>query len=195
MQNQIVLASASPRRKELLTQIGVNCIVQVSDIDETPLAGELPEDFVKRMALDKVRAVALNEHLPVLGADTVVVKDGLIYGKPVDRDDGIAMLQALQGNSHEVMTAVALVWQGVEYQEISKSIVQFRPMSLQDCEAYWSSEEPQDKAGSYAVQGLGAIFIERIEGSYSGVMGLPLYETARLLERVGINPLGSYQES
>lgn len=185
---QIVLASASPRRKELLMQIGIRCLVQVSDIDETPHEGEESEDFVKRMALEKAQAVT-HDSLPVLAADTVVVKDGLIMGKPRNQNDAVEMLQRLQGGQHEVLTAVAVSWQGSARCELNQNKVWFKSLSLEQSEAYWRTGEPQDKAGGYAIQGLGATFIERLEGSYSGVMGLPLFETARLLEQVGIDPL------
>jgi septum formation protein len=186
---QIVLASASPRRKQLLEQIGIRCRIHVCDIDETPHEGEAAIDFVARMALEKARAVEHTENLPVLAADTVVAQDGLILGKPKDKADAVAMLQRLQGRRHEVITAVALGWQNNEYLELSQSFVWFKPLSFDECEAYWRSGEPVDKAGAYGIQGLGAVFVERIEGSYSGVMGLPLFETAKLLERIGINPL------
>lgn len=187
--NQLVLASASPRRKELLAQIGICFTVQVSDVDETLLPGEAVQDYVTRLALAKARVVAAQTARPVLGADTVVVIDGEIFCKPRDREHGIAMLQRLQGRSHEVMTGVALCWQGRELVAINQSKVFFKALSREEVENYWESGEPCDKAGGYAVQGLGSVFIERIEGSYSGVMGLPLFETAALLAQIGIDPL------
>ena len=186
--SQIILASASPRRKALLEQIGICCDVVVSDIDESAEQGERPGEFVERMAIEKARAVSCKT-LPVLAADTVVVKDGLIMGKPEDKEDAIAMLQRLQGQQHEVLTAVAICWQDKELSLLNQSKVWFKSLTIKQCENYWRTGEPKDKAGSYAIQGLGAMFIERLEGSYSGVMGLPLFETARLLEQVGIDPL------
>ena len=185
---QIVLASASPRRKQLLQQIGVACRVVVSDVDETPYENEVPGDFVLRMALEKARAVT-DKYLPVLAADTVVVHGGVMMGKPKDQSDAMAMLQRLQGACHEVMTSVAICWQGKEFFATSDTKVCFDRLSPEQCEAYWRTGEPKDKAGSYAIQGIGAMFITRIEGSYSGVMGLPLYETAQLLQQVGIASL------
>ena len=185
---QIILASASPRRKALLEQIGIDCDVVVSDINESPKQGESAGEFVERMAIEKARAVS-SELLPVLAADTVVVNDSLIMGKPKDKEDAITMLQGLQGRQHEVLTAVAICWQDKELCLLNQNKVWFKALTIEQCENYWRTGEPKDKAGSYAIQGLGAVFIERLEGSYSGVMGLPLFETARLLEQVGIDPL------
>lgn len=191
--DQLVLASASPRRKQLLAQIGVRCRVLVSNIDETPLPEEVASVCAARLALEKAKAVVSDDGLPVMGADTVVVKDGLMLGKPKGQQDAVEMLQRLQGGEHEVITAVALFWQGQEFVEISTSTVFFKPLSVAECEAYWLTGEPEGKAGAYAIQGLAAIFVERIEGSFSGVMGLPLFESSRLLDRVGINALRSYR--
>jgi len=185
----VYLASLSPRRQELLQQIGVHYEVLPVDVDETPAAGENAEDYAQRLALAKAGAgwssLAEKKRLPVLGADTVVVANGTIMGKPRDRQQAIAMLQALSGSTHEVLTAVALV---AEYSLVCLNIsrVTFRTLSLSECEAYWETGEPADKAGAYAIQGLGAVFIARLEGSYSGVMGLPLFETAELLQESGI---------
>lgn len=187
---QLVLASASPRRCELLAQIGIVFEQWVAAIDETPLAGEAPADYVKRLALEKARAVHADgrARLPVLGADTVVVVDGQLLGKPRDADHGRAMLRQLSGRRHEVFSAVAVIDQR-EAVALSRSAVWFRHLSADDIEAYWRSGEPRDKAGGYAIQGLAATFIERLDGSYSGIMGLPLYETARLLQDFGIDAL------
>jgi septum formation protein len=186
----IILASASPRRRELLTQIGVPHRVMVSDLEEAPLPGEAPRDYVMRVALDKACAVharlARNETLPVLGADTEVVLDDEVLGKPADRAAGLAMLERLSGRSHRVLSAVALVAGNRERVRVNESTVTFRATTPAERERYWASGEPADKAGGYAVQGLGAAFIERIEGSYSGVMGLPLFETAELLREFGV---------
>jgi septum formation protein len=183
----VCLASVSPRRRELLERIGVPHIVVGADIDETTLVGEAPRDYVLRMARQKALTVReRGELLPVLAADTTVVLDDVIYGKPRDREDGLAMLGRLSGRTHEVLTAVALAdARGVEFR-LSKSTVCFRNLSLQECVAYWETGESRDKAGGYAVQGAAAVFIESLSGSYSGVMGLPLFETAELLRAAGV---------
>jgi septum formation protein len=179
----IVLASASPRRRELLTQLGVPHEVLVADIDETAMPGEDAQRLVVRLALAKAQAVSqqLQDARPVLGSDTVVVVDGAVFGKPVDRADCLAMLAALSGRTHQVMTAVALVTATGAAQALSCTDVTMRPITPEEAAAYWESGEPQGKAGGYAIQGRGAVFISHISGSYSGVMGLPLYETAQLL--------------
>lgn len=181
----IVLASASPRRRELLQQLRVPHEVLAVDIDETPEPGEAAEDLVNRLAIGKARAGAGRDggHRPVLGSDTVVVVDGVVFGKPADREDGLRMLAALSGRTHQVLTAVALVTPGdVLSQAISRTDVTMRNIPVGEARAYWESGEPQGKAGGYAIQGCGAMFIAHISGSYSGVMGLPLYETAQLLQ-------------
>lgn len=178
---RIRLASRSPRRAELLRQISVPFVATPAEVDETPLPGESAHAFVQRMAEAKAAAVWTQyKDLPVLGSDTAVVLDGRILGKPVDREDAIAMLMALSGRSHQVLTGVALQQRNLEY-VLSESRVTFRPVEPEEAHAYWDSGEPGDKAGGYAVQGLAAVFIERIEGSYSGIMGLPLFETSRLI--------------
>lgn len=181
----IYLASASPRRRELLDQIGIRYRTLAVNVDETRHANEPPERYVLRLALDKARAgraqLLQGGARPVLGADTAVVIDGEVLGKPRDRDDALAMLRRLSGRIHHVYTGVALA--GVEEgTRLSVSAVSFRPLTLEECAAYWHTGEPADKAGAYAIQGRGAAFITRLEGSYSGVMGLPLYETAQLIE-------------
>ena len=189
----LVLASASPRRCELLAQIGIEFEQRVADIDETPRAGEPPADYVARLALEKARTVrrAGSCAAPVLGADTAVVVDGRILGKPADFADAGDMLRLLSGRVHEVFSAVALV-AGREAVAVNCSTVRFREIHDSEIAAYWRSGEPRDKAGGYAIQGLAAAFIERLDGSYSGVMGLPLYETARLLDDFGIRILGQH---
>lgn len=183
---QIILASASPRRKELLRQIGVGFRQQVAAVDESQRAGESARAYVVRLALAKARAVAGGQAaVPVLGADTAVVLGGLPLGKPRDRSEGLAMLRRLAGRSHEVLSAVALVKER-EAVRVSETRVWFRDIGERELAAYWDTGEPQDKAGAYAIQGRGAVFIEHIEGSYSGVMGLPLFETAQLLAEFGI---------
>lgn len=181
----LVLASSSPRRRELLTQIGVPFEVVVQPVDETRHPGESPTDYVCRLARAKAAVVNVRERQaqarPVLGADTIVVVDDLVLGKPEDKADAARMLALLSGRRHQVMSAVC-VMQGEHSQlRLSSSWVGFRTLSQADIDAYWASGEPEGKAGAYAVQGLGALFINCLEGSYSGVVGLPLYETAELL--------------
>jgi septum formation protein len=183
----LCLASRSPRRQALLTQIGVPHVVRSADIDEQVDAGELAADYVVRMARTKALAVrAAGEPLPVLGADTTVVLDELILGKPANEAQGLEMLAQLCGRSHRVLTAVALVRDAGTSFRLSASEVRLRALSAAEMRAYWQSGEPLDKAGGYAVQGLGAVFIEHLRGSYSGVMGLPLFETAQLLAAAGL---------
>lgn len=184
----LCLASASPRRRELLAQIGVPHRISVADIDETPKSGEAPHDYVQRMARDKARVVWEREQdLPVLAADTTVVLDGRMYAKPKDRQDGLAMLARLSGRTHEVLTAIALAdAQGIEVR-VNVSSVRFRALTSGECLDYWETGEPCDKAGGYAIQGKAAVFIESVTGSYSGVMGLPLFETAQLLRCAGVS--------
>jgi septum formation protein len=183
----LTLASESPRRRELLGQIGVAHVMSAADIDETVRDGEAPADYVVRMACAKARAVrARSPALPVLAADTTVVIDGLILAKPRDRADALAMLGRLSGRTHQVLTAVALAAaSGITFR-LSASEVRMRAVTPEECAAYWETGEPRDKAGGYAIQGRGALFIEQLNGSYSGVMGLPLYETGQLLAAAGI---------
>jgi septum formation protein len=186
---QILLASNSPRRRQLLEQIGVRFGVVAAGLDEAPLPGEAPGDYVLRLALDKARAgralAAGRAELPVLAADTAVVVGGRILGKPGGREEAAAMLRSLSGRAHEVLSGVALVGQR-EAQALSRSEVRFRAIAAGEIRAYWETGEPADKAGGYAIQGLGAVFVAGLAGSYSGVMGLPLFETARLLADAGI---------
>jgi len=191
----IYLASASPRRRELLEQIGIRYRQLLVEVPEVPEADEVAEMYVLRVALEKARAgratLAADDTRPVLGADTAVVIGGAVLGKPRDRDDALAMLARLGGGWHQVMSAVAMVGaDGEEHTRLSVNAVQFRPVSAQEAETYWETGEPADKAGGYAIQGRGAVFVERLEGSYSAVMGLPLFETAELLQLFGIFPLG-----
>lgn len=182
----LILASASPRRAELLRQIDVAFDTVVADIDEKALPNEAPLAYVQRMAREKALAVARTmPDRPVLGADTSVVLGARILGKPEGRAQAIDMLMALSGQTHQVITAVALCADTLQ-QVHSLSQVRFRSISRTEAEAYWATGEPADKAGSYAVQGRAAVFIEHIEGSYSGIMGLPLFETAQLLASVGL---------
>ena len=189
---QICLASASPRRQALLTQIGVRFEQLHVEVDEQPLAGESAESYVQRLAFAKARAgrvlLAARDTRPVLGADTAVVVNNRILGKPHDRAQGVRMLQGLSGRSHQVYSAVALAG-AREALRLSLSRVTFRTLTARECTAYWETGEPQDKAGGYAIQGRAAQFVERLDGSYSGVMGLPLYETAQLLKEFAIKLL------
>ncbi|MGH8446517.1 MAG: Maf family protein [Solimonas sp.] len=187
---QLLLASQSPRRAELLRQLGLRFVVALADVAEGAQAGEAAEDYARRIALAKARAgwAASDGSLPALGADTDVVLDGRILGKPRDRSDALAMLAALAGREHEVYSAVALVQGGREALSLSVTKVRFGAITPDTAAAYWASGEPADKAGAYGIQGLGALFVRAIEGSYSGVVGLPLYETAALLKQFGIQP-------
>jgi len=183
----LILASQSPRRAELLRQIGLDFVCLPADIDETPLPGESPEDYVQRMATEKARAVHAGHRTDaVIGSDTTVVLHDRILGKPLDREDGIAMLRTLSGQTHRVLTGVALVHSSIEY-ALSENRVRFREIGEHEAGRYWDTGEPHDKAGGYAIQGLGAVFVEHIEGSYSGIMGLPLFETAKLLRGLALN--------
>jgi septum formation protein len=185
----IYLASLSPRRCELLKQIQVPYQQLVVDVDETRRSQETPQDYVTRLALTKARAglAAVSTVYPVLGADTAVVYANHIFGKPVDEHEAKYMLNQLSGHCHHVMTAVAVVTATQEQVRLNVSTVYFRHLTEADIHTYIATGEPLDKAGSYAIQGRASVFIERIEGSYSGVMGLPLYETATLLANVGVN--------
>jgi septum formation protein len=184
----LILASASPRRRELLQQIGVPHVVQAADIDETPLLGETPGDYVQRLARSKASLVfgLRRDSMPVLGADTTVAIDGLALGKPADEREHRVMFERLSGREHAVYSAVALATRAGVAVRLSVTRVVFRTVTENERATYWASGEPRDKAGGYAIQGLGAIFIESIAGSYSGVMGLPLAETAALLVAAGV---------
>jgi len=183
----LCLASVSPRRRELLAQIGVPCVVSAADIDEAVGVNERAADYVVRMACAKALAVrSRGMALPVLAADTTVLIDGIICGKPADEAAAVALLERLSGRAHQVLTGVALAHQGGVAFRLSTSEVRLRVLSRAECRAYWASGEPHDKAGGYAVQGRGAVFIEHLSGSYSGVMGLPLFETAQLLSAAGV---------
>ncbi len=192
MDIQFYLASASPRRKQLLEQLGLRFEVVAVDVDETPKSGEAPADYVGRIARLKAETAAgliARPGLPILAGDTAVVVDGAILGKPRDREGALAMLARLSGRGHQVLSAVALWQTGSLDMALSESRVRFRTLSSQEAEAYWQSGEPRDKAGAYGIQGLGGMFVERLEGSYSGVMGLPLFETAALLQKAGVRLL------
>jgi len=180
------LASASPRRKELLQQIGVRFAIRVADVPEVAENGESPRQFVQRLALEKAstiwRTLPEAERRPVIGADTAVVIDEDIQGKPVSGEHALEMLGLLSGRTRQVLTGVAVVSQQHSVC-VNVSSVRFRVLDKSEIEAYWLTGEPADKAGAYAIQGFAAAFIEHLNGSYSGVMGLPLFETAILLRQ------------
>lgn len=188
---QLILASASPRRRELLEQIGLHYVVQVADIDESPLPHETATALVKRLALEKAQAVwnLSDKRLPVLGADTLGLLADELLVKPKDFVDAQRMLRQMSNQWHDIYTAVALVDQRQQQVLLNHSRVKLRNITDDEILAYWQSGEPQDKAGAYAIQGRAAIFVEHLEGSYSAVMGLPLFETAQLLQAAGIHLL------
>jgi septum formation protein len=185
----LILASASLRRAQLLQQIGARFAIQPANIDENQHPGEPVTLYVQRMAREKAEAVAQKQPaggLPVLGADTTVVLDNKIFSKPADKTEAIATLRALSGRSHRVLSAIAVVAEDLTELRLSETSVRFRHIKEQEYEHYWSTGEPQGKAGAYAIQGLGAVFVESITGSYSGVVGLPLMQTFELFERFNI---------
>ena len=183
----LILGSGSPRRRELLSQLGVEFRVVPANIDESVLANEAPEDYVLRMAMEKAQTIAA-EHptASVLGADTTVVLDDDILGKPAGHGDALATLARLSGRSHQVMTGICLATPAGSHGEVVTTEVTFMTLDLDTCEAYLATDEPWDKAGSYGIQGLAGAFVRSIEGSYSNVVGLPLAETWLLLQRHGI---------
>ena len=184
---QLHLASTSPRRREILRSLGVEFEIAKVETDESPRQGELPEELVLRLAIAKAEAATGAEL--VLGSDTVVVLDGRILGKPRDVDDAVDMLLALSGRSHSVLTGVALRTPEGTRTVLSATDVRFREIGRDEAIRYWQSGEPADKAGGYGIQGLGGMFVEAINGSYSGVMGLPVFETVELLKSAGIEVL------
>jgi septum formation protein len=185
---QLILASASARRRELLNQIGVRFETLPVDISEAWRAGELPQVYVQRIALEKARGGwdRSGRDLPVLGADTIIELNGEVVGKPADRAQALAILEALSGREHRVYSGVAIIASVRCAQRASCTRVCFRNISLEERRAYWASGEPLGKAGGYAIQGKGAVFVKELHGSYSGVVGLPLFETAELLREFGI---------
>ena len=185
---KIILASQSPRRVALLKQMNIDCLVMPADIDEQALPNESPADYVLRLAEQKALAIVskLNgEHadLPILAADTTVALGNEIFGKPENDADAFNMLKKLSNSTHQVHTAIALAFNGQCKAVLNTTLVQMMPLSDAMIEAYIATGEPRDKAGSYAIQGLGGNWITRIEGSYTGVMGLPVHETALLLDK------------
>ncbi|MCH7741045.1 MAG: septum formation inhibitor Maf [Proteobacteria bacterium] len=198
---ELVLASGSPRRAELLSQIGLDYQVVIPDVDEAVHENELPMDYVARMSRQKASVVAahlqsktaLSEKI-VLAADTVVVIDGDILGKPKDKSEAISMLLRLSGATHQVITSVSVRCASRVETAVVETNVQFRVLSYAECTRYWATGEPEDKAGAYGIQGLASIFVEKINGSYSNVVGLPLTETALLLLKFGIECLPLHAE-
>ncbi|EGV20204.1 Maf family protein [Thiocapsa marina] len=193
--HHLYLASRSPRRLALLGQIGVRVALVEAETDETRRPGESPETYVRRVALEKARAgraaVPEDRRRPVLAADTAVVLGDVTLGKPTDRASAARMLGSLSGRSHRVLTAVALITGERELTELSESLVTFRVLEQSEILSYWETGEPCDKAGAYGIQGIGALFVSNLQGSYSGVMGLPLFETGRLLDAAGIQVIGA----
>ncbi|MBI5751614.1 MAG: septum formation inhibitor Maf [Hydrogenophilales bacterium] len=192
---QIYLASQSPRRRELLQQIGIKFRVLAPDVNEAALPREAPADYVERIARIKAEVTWMRvverrmKRLPVLAADTAVIAGRRILGKPQSDAEAASMLQALSGRTHQVITSVAMTFEGKLKLTRSETAVTFRRLAPGEIAHYVLSREPHDKAGAYAIQGFAAAFISRIDGSYSGVMGLPLFETSRLLKSFGIQVL------
>jgi len=189
---QLILASQSPRRKELLAQLGYQFITQSADIDESVHSGENAKDYVVRLAKEKAQVIfsALpsqqQEKSIVIGSDTSVVIDGEILGKPADEAECIRMLLRLENKPHQVLTAIAVINLDQEISELVETQVHLKALSIDEIKHYWQTGEPCDKAGSYAIQGIGGQFVTTINGSYSAVVGLPLYETVQLLAQVGL---------
>ncbi len=206
--SDFILASASPRRVALLRQVDLRFIQRPADIDESRTSGEKPRDYVLRMAIAKAEKVAdlaqsefvsdnngkgrMDHPIPVLGADTAVILADQIFGKPKKQSEAIDTLQALSGHRHQVLSAVAVCGTPVNGEPrtqtvLSETWVEFKVISRAQCEQYWLTGEPEDKAGAYAIQGIGAVFVTSIEGSYSGVVGLPLCESVELLANYGVS--------
>lgn len=181
----VILASQSPRRRELLTLVGIQHEVRPADIDESPLEGESPRDYVERLAREKVEAIDAPGAVTI-GSDTTVVVDGQILGKPEDEGEAVSMIRRLSGRSHLVMTAVAARWRAHLVSDVEEVKVDFRSLTLDEIRAYVATGEPMDKAGAYGIQGFGATIVDRVEGDYFAVMGLPLNRLTRLLESLGL---------
>ena len=185
----IILASQSPRRVALLKQMGIDCLVMPADIDETPLSGEPPSDYVLRLAEQKASAIVTklngqHANLLILAADTTVALGNAIFGKPENEADAFNMLKKLSGSTHQVHTAIAAAFKGKLETAINTTQVTIMPLSDAMISEYIATGEPMDKAGSYAIQGLAGAWVSHIEGSYTGVMGLPVHETALLLDKI-----------
>ena len=190
--SRVILASQSPRRRELLALVGISHEVRPADIDETYGPGEVPKDHAERLAREKAAVVAREApDAVVVGSDTIVVVDGDVLGKPADEGEAKQMLARLAGRSHVVMTAVAVVWRGETRSDVVEVGVTFHPLTPNDIAAYVATREPMDKAGAYGIQGFGATIVERVDGDYFAVMGLPLQRLVRLLTELGIRyPFG-----
>ena len=185
---ELILASASPRRKQLLEQLGVVATICSTDIDETPQEGELAADYVRRLASCKAETVALlNPNAIVLGADTIIALEGNLLGKPLSKQHAFDMWNMMSGKWHQVLTGVSVFANGESRTVLNSNDVLFCELSEKSMQTYWESGEPADKAGAYAIQGYAARWIKEIRGSYSGIMGLPLYETAELLKEAGMS--------
>ena len=182
------LASSSPRRRQILERMGLDFTAAGVDVDERQHPGETADIMVVRLAVEKAIAADSEPGTVVLGADTTVVLDGEVFGKPVDRADALRMLAALSGRRHQVMTGVAVRSGGSTASVLSVTEVEFREISPDEALEYWQSGEPRGKAGAYAIQGIAGAFVEKIAGSYTGVIGLPVLETAELLRAAGIEP-------
>lgn len=185
---QLVLASQSPRRKQLLEQIGVQFIVAPANVPEVYSATETPLEYVQRLALEKASFIAqqYDDSVAVLGADTIGVCDGRVLEKPTSLADAKSMLLAMSGRDHEVISAVAIVWGETKLVNTSTTLVTFRSISESEIEAYWRTGEPQDRSGSYAIQGYGGVFVEKIVGSYSNVVGLPIEILVPMFKEIGV---------
>ena len=181
---ELILASASPRRAELMCQLGLRFDVQPADIDETEVDHETPYEFVRRLAEEKAETVSFSSEGVVLAADTVVVHQDRTMGKPVNPQRAREMLRALSGSWHQVYTGTALVTE-ITRSVVTRTNVKFKAISDREIERYIETGEPLDKAGAYGIQGVGSLFVERLEGSYSNVMGLPLFETEALFQESG----------
>jgi septum formation protein len=191
------LASASPRRREILRALGVSHSWRGVGVDETPLPEEGDADLVLRLALAKARAArqSRSDGTPVLGADTIVSLDGRLFGKAGSQEEALFMLERLSGRTHRVLTAIALSLPGREFTALSQSEVRMREIPPGEARAYWATGEPAGKAGAYAIQGIGGVFVESLAGSWSGVVGLPVFETAALLKRAGIDVVAAAAEA
>lgn len=188
------LASSSPRRSAILERMGLDFTAAGVAVDEQQWAGEAADVMVVRLAIEKARAAECAPGTVIIGADTAVVLDGEVFGKPRDEADGLRMLAALSGRSHEVMTGVAVCSDGGVQSALSVTAVKFREIGPDEGLEYWQSGEPADKAGAYAIQGLAGAFVEDVIGSYTGVVGLPVFETARLLQLAGIEPAAALKD-
>lgn len=192
--NAIYLASGSPRRREILENLGFTVHRLPADIDETPKEGEAAVEYVRRMACEKNQAAVAQwftahdqePEFAVLTADTMVADGAAILCKPESEADAVDMLERLSGRTHQVLTAVCVYWQGVCHDVVQTSEVRFKTLTAEEVAAYVASGEPMDKAGAYGIQGLGGVFVEHLQGSFTGVMGLPVYETAQLLKSLGL---------